>query len=393
MLSLYKKNSTSFLGFFFLYFFLEICLGGAGTIFSFGSFTLRKINFTLGVLFMAYLYVVKQRINRNVANITLLFLLLLVLSTVVGFLHYGNNAKVSENLLMQSFFLILPLYALFINTTSQIDLFTRMIRFSALILAFCYLILLVLIFFDIIPFITVYESIEDSQEFFGRGESAFWYKGFLYLCIGVFFLSTSKHVVLKRVAQIFIWIAIILTFTRGFILAIFITGLIFNVFFKKIVYGILIVISGLILYFSFGSAFQEASFDRTESDQVRYLQIDQVKSRVTPTSFIIGNGFGEGVPIRDNHMEINYLEIFHKQGLIGLIFWIFILTHIIVGYLKIRENSEFEIKLRPFVLSSFFVFFQSLTNPFLTNSIGMNIIMATIVAIEVLKRNIILNAS
>jgi hypothetical protein len=61
------------------------------------------------------------------------------------------------------------------------------------------------------------------------------------------------------------------------------------------------------------------------------------------------------------------------------------------GYKQIKVNSKLEVILRPFVLSSIFVFLESFTNPFLTNSIGMNIIMVTIVSIIVLRKQLAFN--
>ncbi len=107
---------------------------------------------------------------------------------------------------------------------------------------------------------------------------------------------------------------------------------------------------------------------------------------VTPSSIVIGHGFGEGVEIRNNHLEINYLEIFHKQGVPGVIFWLFILFYIGLLYLNCKRLS-YEKEARPFLLAALFVYIQSATNPFLTNSIGLNMIMISIVSLNVYLNN------
>jgi hypothetical protein len=103
---------------------------------------------------------------------------------------------------------------------------------------------------------------------------------------------------------------------------------------------------------------------------------------ITPTSIVMGHGFGEGVRVRDNHLEIIYLEIFHKQGLIGLTFWVFILFYIGLLYFNCKRLG-YEKKARPFLLAALFIYIQSATNPYLTNSIGLNMIMISIVSLNI----------
>lgn len=118
--------------------------------------------------------------------------------------------------------------------------------------------------------------------------------------------------------------------------------------------------------------------DKSDSDIVRYTQINQVTSAINPVSFLIGHGFGIGVPIREVHMELSFLEIFHKQGLLGLCFWFGIFIHIFIMYFNIKDKKYKEIAL-PFLLSVVFVILQSTTNPYMNNPIGLTMILITIV--------------
>lgn len=387
MLSIHSENKNSLTFIFFIFFFIEVCIGGAGTLLSFGPITLRKANFILAFLIMLSLYFFYKQINRKVIYITFSHLILILLSTIIGYIHYGNNEKVSENLLGQSFFLLLPFYALFINSKERIKLVIKILQASAVFLAIVYLVLLLLILLGVFEFLEVYDFISNTDEIMGRGESAFWYKGFLYLCTGIYFFDIVENVFFKRLMQMIIFSAIILTFTRGFLLAIFVTSFIYYLFYKNFFKGILLALIGILLILQFKDSFEQNSFNRQESDQIRVIQLGQVKNRIMPYSIFIGHGFGEGVPIRDNHMEINYLSIFHKQGILGLFFWLMIFILIILQYNKIKSDPVIEKIAKPFLLSSMFVFFQSATNPFITNSIGMNIIMVSIVSLEVLAGN------
>jgi hypothetical protein len=117
--------------------------------------------------------------------------------------------------------------------------------------------------------------------------------------------------------------------------------------------------------------------DKSDSDRIRIVNFYEVIDRVNPASLLIGHGFGYGVPSRPIHMEISYLEIFHKQGLIGLLFWLILFFYIIIQYFKININYKYIAM--PFLLSVIFIYLQSLTNPFMNNPIGLTMILLTIV--------------
>ncbi|QEC68023.1 hypothetical protein FRZ67_12180 [Panacibacter ginsenosidivorans] len=348
---------------------------------------MRKIDFIIALVITVFIYSFINKLDYEIVSITFVFLVLLLFSTIVGFLNYGNDARVYENFFMQSFFLLLPFYPLFIKGKRDVILITKLFIFASALLAISYTLLWLLMLTGVIPFLSVYAILTQSDEFMGRGGIAFWYKGFLYLCVGIYFVSLINNKLTKRFLQLIIFIALILTFTRGFIAALFATAIIFNFFFKNIVCSILILVIGVLGFVFLSSAFEQVSFNRDESDQVRYLQIDQVIQSTTPVSFIVGHGLGEGVKVRENHMEINYLEVFHKQGIIGLLFWFFLLGYIVFIYWQIkRTNIANEIYARPFLLATIFVYIESFTNPFLTNSIGMNIVMVSLVCLNILKK-------
>jgi len=156
----------------------------------------------------------------------------------------------------------------------------------------------------------------------------------------------------------------------------------------------LIIVAGIAAILILRTVFESVSFNREESDRIREMQLQQVKDAVSPVSFIVGHGFGDGVRVRKNHMEINYLEIFHKQGIIGIAFWLYMLAYIIINYINVKKLQPGNEPLaRSFLLATFFVYIESITNPFLTNSIGLNIIMISIVCLNVLKRNYYPNTS
>jgi hypothetical protein len=385
----YSSEKKSILFFFFLYFFFEVCIGGSGGLLKYDLITLRKINFTIAMGIMIFLVALRKRLDYEATRITFIFLMLLFIDTLLGLYNYGAGfGQIYENLFAESFFLLLPFYPLFVTNKHHVEIISKVIVSAAILLAVSQVLVVILILTGVLNFLSVYNFLSQADnEFFGRGNFSFLYKGFIYACIGFYFLHIIKNSVVKRLLQIVILIGLVLTFVRGFVLALFATGMIFNFFFKSKVLSFLIIFAGIIIVILFSSSFEKLSFNRDESDRIRKVEVQQVAEAITPVSFFIGHGLGKGVAIRQNHMEINYLEIFHKQGVIGLVFWFYIFVYIIINYINVRKlNPANENLARPFLLATIFIYIESITNPFLTNSIGMNIIMISIVCLNVLKK-------
>lgn len=389
MLPLYSKYRFSLFHIFFYFFIFELCIGGSGGAFlKSGAITLRKIDFVIALGVAVFIYCFKNRLPKNVAVITLAFLSFTFFGALIGFLNYGNDSKVYDDFFMLSFFFLLPFYSLFITNLDSVKKIILIVKISAVIMALIYLGVLLAIVLNVIPFLTVYNYISGNDDLLSRGSLGFWYKGFVYMCAGIYFWWPEKRFWIKWFIIILLLTAIFFTFTRGFFLAIFLTAILFNLFFRNFFKGLAIIIACVFIIAYFNQFYISISFDRDESDRIRTTQIQQVMDRVNPVSFFIGHGLGEGVPIRDTHMEINYLEVFHKQGIIGVLFWALLLTYIIISYINIRKtNPQNEMYARAFLLSTLFIYFESFTNPFLTNSIGLNLVMLTIVCFNVLKNN------
>ena len=88
---------------------------------------------------------------------------------------------------------------------------------------------------------------------------------------------------------------------------------------------------------------------------------------------------------RPIHMEITYLEVFHKQGVLGLLFWLMLFAIIVQMYYRACRNGYRKIAL-PFFLSALFVFILTTTNPYLNNPIGMSMVLISIAVLNVLGK-------
>jgi hypothetical protein len=202
-------------------------------------------------------------------------------------------------------------------------------------------------------------------------------------------------------------LAILSTFTRGLIFALSLTYALYYLALKKNIQSVLAVgLSVIILFYGkdIYASISEQLFQITEnkivqahpilsdkllgdrefSDNARYLQLREVVDSISPASIILGHGFGRGVASRPVHMEIAYLEIFHKQGLIGIAVWAILFLNLVFRFNKASVFSP--PTATAFFLSALFVFFQSLTNQYINNPIGMGMFLIALTTLDFLAR-------
>ncbi|WP_185156004.1 O-antigen ligase family protein, partial [Fulvivirga kasyanovii] len=287
---------------------------------------------------------------------------------------------------------------------------SKLFIYGSLFLSIAYLITVILINGGIIPFKKFYALTSPTEEFFYRGELAFFYKGFIFLSIGLIFVYFIKPRYWVIMTSIIIF-AIILTFTRGFIFALLLTAFTYlllsslplkvrlPILFALLTAAIALVYYGNNIYSNVSRIISKTELNscftrqfepdkllgnREFSDNERKKQLNQVLERTTITSAFIGHGFGVGVPVRPVHMEVSYLEIFHKQGLLGLLFWGAIFFMLTKKFLDSKSyQSPFS---KAFYFSSLFIFFQSATNQYFNNPIGMSFILLALVCLELTSK-------
>ncbi|ASU33652.1 O-antigen ligase family protein [Mucilaginibacter xinganensis] len=376
-----KSKLIYFIFFITLY---ELALMGSGQMLKAGPLTLRMFLFISIVSVSVVVVLLSKKIEKYFLVLTLLYSVVLSVGILVAVINHNPLSMVMEDLKPLIYFFSILFFSLMIKDAVAINMVSRVMRNSAIILAVGYLCFLAGLAAGLINFDVVYGLLDSTGEFFFRGTSGFFYKGFLYMCTGVFFFI-NKFSVRNTFILVLLVTAIVLTFTRGFLLSLVLVVIIYLlIFYKQKIVSFVIVISGAVLGYLYFGVYADVLGDKSDSDNIRVMEIAQVKSAIDPFSFFVGHGFGNGVDVRPDHMEISYLEIFHKQGVIGLFFWIFILGAIFFSYNKARHNGNKEAAL-PYLLASVFVFLQSFTNPYLNNPIGMSVVIIAIVALRRLE--------
>jgi len=387
----------------FIVILFELMLGGGGRLTSYGSVSLRMILFGIAILVTCIHVLRGEKISKEYWLITILFAIVLAIGFLRGIAAGASRTFWWEDVKPLSYFFMLPFFGFTIQNISIVDATARSIRQAGIILSVLFISALVLIHVEIIPFSVFYKTVIGTGEFFFRGELTFFYKGFIYLCIAFLFVHFSnvqhKHLVMALLAM-----AILLSVTRGFLFALTLTYAFYyfpnKAYFKSvpfIVLALVIVVFGQTaisrssqVIARLTDAGRSAMYQRTDSnllgdksyaDRGRLQQIKEVVSQTTLSTSLLGHGFGMGIPSRPIHMEISYLEIFHKQGVIGLAFWAYLLWLLYQKYKNAQGNLR-----DPFFFGSLFVYFQSLTNQYINNPIGLSLVLLSIVCLDQLKK-------
>jgi hypothetical protein len=364
----------------------ELALFGSGQMLKIGPVTMRMLLFVFTTLLSLLIIFTYKRVEKYFAKLVFLFSLVLGMGIFIGLINHNPIALLLEDIKPLIFFFSILFFSLVIKDVKDILLVNKIIKNASIVLGIVYLTLLIVLLLGYVNFLRFYAILSATGEFYFRGSSAFFYKGFLYLCIGSFFFM-DRFSVKNIIALLFVFTAIVLTFTRGFILSLALVGIIYFLIISKrkiISFFILMLISIPIGFLI--PAYLNAVGNKSSSDNERFVQIAQVEDAIDPISFFIGHGFGQGTVKRPVHMEISFLEIFHKQGLLGVFFWITIFVCICYSFYKADLNGNRKLAL-PFLLSTIFIYLQTMTNPYLNNPIGMSVVIISLIVLKRLENS------
>jgi hypothetical protein len=404
----------------------ELFVGGGGRFLTLGPLSLRMWLFgiTQAVVWWDILrnnYKPQKEIYLFIG----LFFGVTSISALNGFLSGAPVKLVLTDIKPLLYWFNLLFYGMAIVGAREVALVRTCLKWSAAFLAVGYILLLLLWRFEVFHGFSFYMLALPTEELSFRGSLGFFYKGFIFLPIGIFFWLQEKTP-RKYFWVIIIYLAILLTFTRGFWLLIFGIHLVYTVFFnsKNTISWLAIVLMLTSLY-SLGVYVQQVEqqnfpelmhfqekhvkryqakdlkpwqralaskftqgFEARESSIIdRIIQIGEVENNLSPKSILIGNGFGMGIPSRPIHMEISYLEIFHKQGILGLSIWAWLFASLWKRF-YIRIGRDFKLinykdETFAFFISAAFMFAISLTNPFINSPMGLGMLAIALICLQI----------
>jgi hypothetical protein len=384
----------------FLVMLIELCIGGGGRFMAFGPISLRMILFGIALVMAIALLIAGQKIRPVYWQFLIFFVFVILVGIGVGLFHKNPSPLIAEDVKPLCYFLILPFFALVVGDR-EIEETISIIKGGSLFLATGFILFLLLIHSGVFPFLSLYKVTEKSGELFYRGELTFFYKAFLFLGIGAIFFLVIGSSTTRYFMVAFLILTMILSATRGLVLALALTLAAHYLFQKKILQTITYGLLAAVVFFWGGTLIAESSrwidsaknekkYSETSpvllgardfSDRGRIGQAQEVFSMISFPSAMIGHGFGAGTPLRPVHMEISYLEIFHKQGLLGLGFWTFLFGYMVRSFLLIRNQPVAQ----AFFFGALFIFIESMTNQYINNPIGLSMLLLFTVCLDKLK--------
>lgn len=421
-----KKTTTDWSVVLFVVSLAELLVGGGGRLFEIGPLTLRMYLFgaTQAVVWWSIL----RGSWRPDSTTWKLFGALAGLTAVsagIGWFNQAPLGAIFTDVKPLLYWANLLFYAQIINSSERLELVKTVFRWSSALLAVAYLLVLLLWKFNIIYGWGMYLWALPTEELSFRGNLGFFYKGFIFLPIGIFFWLQENTYYRKFIWVFLIYLAMLLTFTRGFWLIIFTIHVLYTIFYnpKNIIswLAIVLMVTSLLsvgLYVSqvpnqnfpelaefqqnsretykrkplknwqrkLGNMFSQGFEDRESSIIDRIIQVGEVIDAATPASIFVGNGLGKGTDSRQVHMEISYLEIFHKQGLMGLAVWFGLFYALWRGFYRRMgrslKNIPFEDDAFVFFMAAAFMFAISFLNPFINAPMGLAMLGIALISLR-----------
>lgn len=379
---------------------LEVSLGGGGRLFNTGWISPRMVLFGLGLAYtVAAVLLYRTKIPRDFVFLTVIFVALSIVSALVSASENQPVLAALNDFKPLAYFLMLPFFAVAIRNVGDVVLVGRLLKFSAFMLAVLYLGVMAFWKSGGMTASQMYEWLNPTHtaeaEFLFRGDTTFLFKAALYVGVGVFFFVLEKNLI-RRSVVLLLLLAIALTMTRGMWLSVFMVLAVWAFFYAANRTKGAALAAGLLLVGVMGVVWinetlpSVAYSNATRMNDLRILaarEAPEVPEALPERLFgrLVGRGFGAPVAGREA-IEITYVNVLLKQGAVGLSFWFLPLAYL-TWQMRFIQDAVLQSLALPYFMAAAFVYLASFSNPFLTNPIGMAIVIIAMVAIRVIRHS------
>jgi hypothetical protein len=318
----------------------------------------------------------------------LLYLLIHVFGLLVGVVKANDELSEMLTEFQQSlYWLAAPFYALVLQSPAMVYKTSVLVRAAGLFLALAYFVVLAMLGIGRLSILEILPLLHDSGEVLVRGDNFLFYKGFLYLGIGIVFFVAMRGKYWKSCSGLII-VALILTLTRGFVLSVSVAILLMLFAQKRRALAgfalILVAVAAFLVFLYIPSLNHKFSEGRTASNSTRQLDFYAIVDTTTPESLLLGQGYGAAVNDRQA-IENSLLWAIWKLGIVGLAFWTLPMGLCTYFYLRIPNRMNHPIA-AAFFYSMILVYVQTLTNPYLNNPIGLSFVLVAIFSLRTLAK-------
>lgn len=367
----------------------EVSIGGGGRLIDVGYLSPRMYLFVCALIYCIYGYLkfsVKPAYEFLI--MVIVFAVLMSLSLLISLYKHIPISAIASDIKPMFWFICLLFFSVTIKDIKHIQYITTVIKLSGLLLALMFLLLFSIWKLGFVSFSDVMGLLnplhDPKLEFYFRGDMTFFFKAIIYVAATVFFSLFETNTYKRMLYIVLMLLTIAFTLTRAVWLSVFLVLALYcfwkykdkNIL-KSIALSLFLVFCGVCGVLLISELLPSALI----SNASRVKDLHRFNELFSFNSAVLGNGLGAEILGRDQ-LEINYINIFYKLGIVGLIFWFYPLFYI---YTQSRKLSTHALQLViPFILSTLFVYLVSCAHQFLTNSIGMTIVLVTMVVTRVL---------
>lgn len=369
---------------------LELFLGGGGRLVEIGPVTLRMILFAVCLCASAYLAVARFR-KDDAMPVALLFvgayLLVHLPALIVGALRGAPVGDAMTEAQQSLYWLAAPFFAVALHKPEMALRAATLVKTAGVILSVVYLGTLALLATGVLDFAETYVALNATGEFFFRGESFFFYKGFLYLGIATLFFVADRDG-RSTVLMLVVVVALIMTLTRGFVLSTSIAAILMLVAqrrWKAVGISALIVALAAFMVWVYLPSTDEAFLgQRDASNSQRSEDIDYMLDHFQLWIAAVGSGLGTTINERVN-IENTFLWAAWKLGVVGLLFWLMPLLVSLRYYLNVPKAGRYRKVATAYFFGTVLVYLQTATNPYLNNPIGLSFVLISLFSLRTLS--------
>jgi hypothetical protein len=375
---------------------IELFLGGGGRLIAIGPVSLRMVLFAvcLGATLLAILFPRRRADGLLLAMLLVLaYLVVHVGALLVGAAYSGDMSKMFTEFQQSLYWLATPFFALMIQTEDDVRKAANLVLAAGIGLACVYIATLIGLLTGVIPLSLLKAAVEKSGEFLFRSSEFFIYKGFLYLGIAVVFLMAIRGRFWKTLV-VFVTFAMVLTFTRGFLVSTFasVLAMLFAQRRWKIaIPAVILMAAAATFIWVYLPSIDDAAAGRYEASSNQRLEdMAYIRDHISAKTFLIGEGYASLINNR-YLIENTFLWALWKLGILGLIFWLTPLLLCIHYYLKIPDRVSNPLALA-FMFGTILVYAQTNTNPYLNNPIGLSFTILALFSLRRLSRSAAANS-
>lgn len=366
----------------------ELFLGGGGRWTAVGPVTLRFVLFGACLLAWAVLFVRDRSVDRSAQRVAFAFVGAYVVVTAIGAAQGAaagvDVVDIGAEARQSLYWFAAPFIAVMVSRPGTVERTAKLVLYAGPVLAIGYFVVVAALYLGLIDFTSLWYWSYESEELVFRTQTAFVYKGFLYLGISlVFHLALRGRYWQPVVAMLFL--AIVLTLTRGFVLSATVASLLLIALQRRALAILFVSVAAfaslVAMFWVFPMLDDSIGLSRAVSSGQRLDDMRFIAENAGFGTFVLGEGFGAMINFRPD-IENTFLWAAWRFGAPGVAFWLAPLVLATLHFARIPRRSPGYPLACAYYFGLVCVYVQTATNPFLNNPIGLSYVLIALFSVR-----------